>query len=182
MLTLSISVLVFNLFGFGLMTLLPAWSVKILHGDVTTNGALLAARGTGAVIGGLIIAALAGWRFRGKMWAGSSFILPLVMVGFALTRWLPLSLILLGLMGFTLVIIMNNSNAMVQSFVPDELRGRVMALYSLMFMGGGPIGALIIGVLADRISEPLTAVLCAAALLIFAIVIWLRRPEVRAME
>ena len=108
--------------------------------------------------------------------------MPVMVVGFALTRSLPLALFLLGMMGFSLVTMMNNSNAMVQSRVPDNLRGRVMALYSLMFMGGGPVGSLLIGSIAGWTSEPFTAILCAAALLVFAAAIWFYRPEVRAMQ
>ncbi len=181
-LTLTISVLVFNIVGFGPMTLMPAWAVTILHGDVTTNGWLLSARGIGAVIGGLAIAILASRKLRGKMWAASSFGLPLLLLAFALTNWLPLSLFWLGLVGLTLVIIMNNSNAMVQSTVPDHLRGRVMGLYSLTFMGGGPVGALLIGLLADATNEPLTIVVCAVATVLYAGLVWWFRPEVRAME
>jgi len=181
-LTLTISTLVFSMIGFGPMTLMPAWAVTVLGGDVTTNGLLLSARGIGAVIGGLAIAALASRKLRGKMWAASSFAMPLLLLAFAFTRWLPLSLFLLGLVGLALVTIMNNSNAMVQSSVPDHLRGRVMGLYSLTFMGGGPLGALAIGVFADRTSEPLTFVVCAIITLIYAGLIWFLRPEVRAMD
>ena len=67
---------------------------------------------------------------------------------------------------------MNNSNAMVQSIVPDELRGRVMGLYSLMFMGGGPLGALVAGTLAEGTSEVTTFIVCAVGMLIFAGLIW----------
>ena len=161
-LTLTLSVFVLNIVGFGPITLLPAWAVTILNGDVTTNGLLLSARGIGAVIGGLLIAAIASRGGRGKMWALSSILMPLTMIAFAASRNVPLSLLLMAMIGFTLVTVMNNSNAMVQSVVPDELRGRVMGLYSLMFMGGGPIGALLAGVLADRTSEPFTFYLCAA--------------------
>jgi len=180
--TLIISVLVLNVFGFGLITLMPAWAVSVLGGDVTTNGLLLSARGLGAVVGGLSIAVLSARRLRGKMWSTSSFLLPLVLLGFAATRFLPLSLVLMAAMGLFLISIMNNSNAMVQSLVPDDLRGRVMALYSLMMMGGTPIGALMVGVLADRTSEPLAVMTGAGVLLIFAVWIWLRRPEIRRME
>lgn len=180
-LTLTASVFFFNVFGFGLMTLMPAWAVNILKGDVTTNGLLLSARGAGAVVGGLFVAAMASRGFRGKIWSSSSFLIPIVMVAFALTRSLPLSLFFLGLMGLTMLIVLNNSNAMVQSRVPDALRGRVMSLYSLMFMGGGPIGSLVIGGLAAWTSEPMSAIICAGFLLVFAIVIWVYRPEVRAM-
>jgi MFS family permease len=179
--TLIISVLVLNVFGFGLITLMPAWAVSVLGGDVTTNGLLLSARGIGAVIGGLSIAALGG-RKRGKMWTISSFVLPLVLIAFAAARWLPLSLVLMAGMGFALIAIMNNSNAMVQHRVPDDLRGRVMGLYSLMMMGGLPIGSLMIGVLAERTSEPAAVVAGAVVLLIFASWIYLRRPAIRQME
>ena len=180
--TLSISTFVMNVFGFGLIVLIPAWAVSVLKGDVTTNGLLLSARALGAVIGGLLIAAIAGRGKRGRLWSTSSFLLPLVMAGFALTRWLPLSLILLAGMGFFLISIMNTSNAMVQSRVPDELRGRVMGIYSLMFMGGGPIGSLLVGEVASWTNEPMTALMCAGVMLIFAAFIWLGRPEVRAMD
>jgi MFS family permease len=108
--------------------------------------------------------------------------MPVYIILFAWTRSLPLALFFLGLIGFSLITIMNNSNAMVQSRVPDILRGRVMALYSLMFMGGGPVGSLMIGAVATWTSEPLTAVLCAVAMLLFSVGIWFYRPEVRSME
>ena len=180
-LTLAGSVFVLNILGFGPMTLLPAWSVQILHGDVTTNGLLLSARGIGALIGGLMIAALAGHKLRGKMWTISSFVLPVMMFIFAFSTSLPVSLFLLGIIGLAFIAIMNNSNAMVQSIVPDDLRGRVMAIYSLMFMGGGPVGSLIIGQVAEITSEPSTFVMCAVATLLFALAIWFLRPEVRRM-
>lgn len=180
--TLTLSVFYLNVFGFGLVTLMPAWAVDVLNGDVTTNGALLSARGAGAVVGGLTIAALSASGVRGKMWSISSFLLPAVMCFFALSRALPLSLALLAVMGFSLITIMNNNNAMVQSRVPDELRGRVMGLYSLMFMGGGPIGALMIGLIADRFGEPPTAMFYAAMVLVFAVFIWFFRPEIRRLR
>ena len=180
-LTLTVSVLVYAVFAFGLINLMPAWAVNVLGGDVTTNGLLLSARGAGAVIGGLTIAMFGGRGLRGKMWALSSLALPVVMVFFALTRWMPSALFWLGLTGLTTIIVMNNSNAMVQSLVPDDLRGRVMALYSMTFMAGGPVGSLFIGLLAEKTSEPLTAIFCAAVLAVFAALIWVFRPEVRRM-
>jgi MFS family permease len=181
-LTLTISVFVLNIVGFGPINLLPAWAVNVLKGDVTTNGLLLSVRGIGAVIGGLLIAATAGRGGRGKLWTASSILMPLTMLAFAVSRNLYLSLFLMAVVGFTLVTMMNNSNAMVMTAIPDELRGRVMGLYSLMFMGGGPLGALIVGLLAERTNEPFTFIICSIGTIIFAIVIWFSRPEVRAME
>jgi MFS family permease len=181
-LTLTISVFVLNIVGFGPINLLPAWAVNILKGDVTTNGLLLSVRGIGAVIGGLLIAATAGRGGRGKMWTAASILMPLTMLAFAASRSLTVSLFLMAVIGFTLVTVMNNSNAMVMTSVPDELRGRVMGLYSLMFMGGGPLGALLVGLFAARTNEPLTFYICAIGTFIFALVIWVSRPEVRAMD
>ena len=181
-LTLCISVLIYNVFANGVLTLLPAWAVKVLHGDVATNGWLLSARGLGAVIGGLVIATVASRGYRGRIWMTSSLLMPVIIAAFSFARWLPLSLLLLVAMGFSLLTIMNNSNAMVQSRTPDALRGRVMALYSLMFMGGGPIGALLIGLLADRTSEPVAALVSASVVAVFAGWIYIFRPQVRAMK
>ena len=180
--TLTGSVFIANIIGFGPIALLPAWAVEVLKGDVTTNGLLMSARGIGAVIGGLIIAAIVSRGGRGKWWGVSSLVLPVAMLAFALTRDLVVSLLLMGLIGFTMVTMMNNSNAMVQSIVPDDLRGRVMGLYSLMFMGGGPLGALVAGTMATQTNEVTTFVICAIGMLIFGGVIWFVRPEIRRMD
>lgn len=181
-LLLTLSVFYISIFGFGLITLMPAWAVEVLGGDVTTNGAMLSARGGGAVVGGLLIAALAGRGVRGKIWSFSSFLIPISMIAFAYARALPVALALLAVMGFSMITVMNNSNAMVQSRVPDVLRGRVMALYSLMFMGGGPVGSLMVGLFASRFGEQATAIVCAVALLLFAAGIFILRPDVREMR
>lgn len=179
--TLILTVFVLNVFGFGLITLVPAWAVTILHGDATTNGLLLSARGVGAVICGLLIASLSGSRFRGRMWSINSFILPLALAGFALSTWLPLSLVFMAVTGFALIAVLNNSNAMVQSRVPDDLRGRVMGIYSLMLLGGGPVGSLLVGVMAEHTSEQIAAYACAGILFLFSVWIWFFRPNVRQM-
>ncbi len=179
--TVVIAVFIINIFGFGLVTLIPAWAVEILKGDVTTNGLLISARGVGAVIGGLLIATMARSSFRGKMWSVNSFVLPVGITAFVLTRNLPLALVFMAVMGFALISIMNNSNAMVQSRVPDALRGRVMALYSLMLMGGGPLGSVAVSQVAEYAGAPTAGLICAAALAVFAVAIWFARPEVREM-
>jgi len=90
-------------------------------------------------------------------------------------------MIFLGLVGFALIAVLNNSNAMIQGRVPDALRGRVMAVYSLMLLGGGPVGALLVGLMADHTSEQFTALVCAGILLAFSVWIWLFHSEIRKM-
>jgi MFS family permease len=171
-----------TLFGLGIVTLIPAWSVTVLSGDAKTNGFLLAARGIGSLIAALTIAALGRFRSRGKVWTVNSILLPISMFIFAIMTWLIPSLIAIAAMGFTFMMIVNLSNAMVQTRITDEMRGRVMGVYTFFFFGAFPIGSLIAGWSADAIGEPLTVVISAAILLVFALwVIW-RQPALRVME
>jgi MFS family permease len=180
--TLITSELLLSIIGYGPLILLPAWAVKILNGDVATNGLLLSVFGIGAVLGGLLIATLASRRNRGKVWTSGSIIMPLAMFAFALSRNLPLSLFCLGWMGLSYLALETNNSAIVQSSVPDELRGRVIGLFTLMYTGGEPLGALAVGLLADKTSEPIAFYICSIGMMLFAFQIWLRRPEVRAIK
>jgi MFS family permease len=180
-LMLILSVFFINVFGFGLLPLIPAWAVDVLGGDVRTNGYLLSARGVGAVIGALTIAALASRGIRGRLWTLSSFLIPLGLVAFALLPTLKASLILLGVVGFALINLMNNSNAMIQSRVPDELRGRVMAIFTLSMMGGMPIGSALLGPLAEQIGIARAVLAGSIILLVYAAWVFWKHPEVRRM-
>jgi MFS family permease len=171
-----------SLFGLSVVTLLPAWSVDVLKGDVTTNGLLLSARGAGALLGALMVASLGRMKVQGKLWTAGSFIMPLTLLFFAGTRWLPLAMFVLVLAGWGFMIQANTSNALVQTQVPDHLRGRVMGIYTLVFFGGMPLGALLAGGLANYLGEPLTLTLGAIALLVCSAVVWLVLPGLRRGE
>jgi MFS family permease len=171
-----------SLFGFSIVTLIPAWAVEILGGDATTNGLLLSARGVGALAGALMIASLGRFRFKGKVLTFGSFVLPGVLLLFAAVRWLPLSLAALVGVGWGFMMNVNIINALVQTQVSDDLRGRVMGIYTLTFLGFMPIGSLLIGILAAHTSEPTAAVLSALVLLGFATLVWVCMPRLRALE
>jgi MFS family permease len=74
---------------------------------------------------------------------------------------------------------MSSSNTLIQAMVPDQLRGRVMAVYSMMLMGMAPFGALLGGALADRLGAPLTVMMGAVACLGGALIFGLRLPKIR---
>jgi MFS family permease len=103
-----------SLFGLGFITLMPAWAVNVLGGDVKTNGLLQSARGLGALLGALMIAYLGSIKSRGKLLTLGSFIFPSLLIVFALVRWLPLSLIVLVGVGWGFMLLVNLSNALVQ--------------------------------------------------------------------
>jgi MFS family permease len=152
-----------SVFGFSAVTLLPAWSVKILGGDARTNGLLQSARGAGAVLAALGIASLGSFRGRGRLLTAGSLAFPVVLVALSFTRSLPFSLGALFLAGTAFITLFNLSNTLVQTLVPDRVRGRVMSVYNLAFLGMAPIGSLAIGAAAERFGEP-------SALLAFALV------------
>lgn len=173
---------IITLFGIGIATLIPAWAVVVLKGDSTTNGFLLAARGFGSLIGSLLIAAMGRIRFRGKIWTISSVVMPIMMIVFANMRSLIPALLAIAAMGFAFMMIVNLSNAMVQTRIADEMRGRVMGIFTFFFFGAFPLGSLISGWTADVIGEPNTVIASAVILLVFVgLLIW-KQPALRAME
>lgn len=176
------TVFVVGMFGMSLMSLMPAWAVDVLKGDVKTNGWLLSARGVGALMGALTVAAFSARSVRGKLWSIGSMLLPLLMLVFSLMRIVPLSLAALILVGWAFMTVMNTSNAIVQLRVPDNLRGRVMSFYTLLFFGAMPVGALLLGWLADKFSAPFAVWVASGALFIYFVFIWIRYPEVRKLE
>jgi len=171
-----------SIFGIGMMTLLPAWATDILHGNVTTNGVLVSARGFGSMVSALMLAYLGNRKFRGKLWTLGAFMMPIMLFFFAWIRWLPLSLAALVGMGWSFMMVMNNSNAMIQSQVPDNLRGRVMSVYTLVFFGSMPLGSLFAGAFAQKFNEPLTVVIGAGVLMVMAIGSVIFLPGIRRQE
>jgi MFS family permease len=171
-----------NLFGQSFATLIPAWAVRILGGDATTNGLLQSARGLGALICALLIASLGRFNYRGKLVTLSTFALPITLLIFAHVRWLPLSLLALLAIGMAAIPIINLCNSIVQTEVPDVLRGRVMGVYMLIFMGMWPLGGLWAGTVAQQLGEPPVVVIGASIVLAVAAGLYVFFPKLRALE
>jgi len=173
------SVGIVSIFGIGMMNLLPAWATDVLHGDVTTNGWLVSARGLGSMISALMLAYWGLRKLRGRMWTAGTFVMPVMLFVFAWIRLVPLSLVALLGVGWGFMMVTNNAQAVVQSLVPDNLRGRVMGVYTLVFFGSMPIGALLAGTAAGKIGEPTTVMAGAVLLMVMAIAAWIFLPEIR---
>lgn len=170
------------LFGFSLMTLIPAWAVNVLGGDVKTNGLLLSARGVGALIGALMIASLGSRKIRGKLITLASITLPLTMLIFSISSWIPVSVLAMAGIGWSLIMSTNVSNALVQTSVPEAIRGRVMGIFTLILFGGNPIGSLVVGNSASFFTERIAVMANTVVLVLFAVFLWLRRPFIRKLE
>jgi len=177
---LIINLGIISLAGFGFVTLLPVWAVDVLGGNATTNGFLHTARGLGALSGALLIAAIGQSYPRGKLFTIGTFVMPLFLFIFSFTKILPTSFLALLGTGWGFMVMVNLSNTLVQINVTDELRGRVMGIFTFTFFGFMPLGSLINGALADKIGAPTTiqinaSILLAAAVILFAIFPFIRK-------
>jgi MFS family permease len=101
------------------------------------------------------------------------------LVLFALSRTFWVSAALLVGVGFAMMLQMGSSNTLIQSMVPDHLRGRVMSVYSMMFTGMAPFGALLAGLVADRFGAPATVAMGGAICLAAAGIFWTQLPQIR---
>ncbi len=171
-----------SLFGLSFATLLPAWSVKILGGDSATNGFLQSARGAGALSSALFIASLGRFNYKGRLLTIGSIAFPVMMFVFSFVHIIPLSLIIIFALGSALILAMNIANSLVQTLVPDNLRGRVMGVYTLTFFGLLPIGALLMGTLAEHLGEAESILICSIITLSVALSIFFFAPSIKRLK
>jgi MFS family permease len=143
-----------SLTGMPYTVLMPVFADAVLRGGPSAYGVLMAASGIGALGGALTMTARKGVFGLGRWVAVSAGAFGASLVLFAASRSMVLSVILLVPVGASMLIEMAASNSLIQAMVPNQLRGRVMAVYSMMFMGMAPFGALLAGVLADGIGAP----------------------------
>jgi MFS family permease len=168
-----------SLVGMPYTVLMPIFADQILHGGARGLGILMGATGVGALFGALTLAAKTGVKGLGRWvaFACGSFGGSLFLFSFSRSFWF--SVVLLLPAGYSMMLQMACSNTLVQTMVPDHLRGRVMSVYSMMFMGMAPFGAFFGGALAHRVGAPITVAAGGVACVLGAI--WFGRalPELR---
>jgi MFS family permease len=159
--------------------LMPIFAVKILHGGASAYGWLMGAVGVGAMFGALALAMRQELRGLGNVVAFAATGLGISLVLFSASRWFWVSFAILILTGFTMMMQFTATNTLIQSMVPDQLRGRVMSLYAMMFLGMSPIGSLLAGWLADRIGAPVTVAIGGLASCLGGLVFARKWPSMR---
>jgi MFS family permease len=180
-LALVVLVAAFSVFGFPFLVLMPVVARDVLHTDARGYGVLMAAVGIGAMLGALGLA-VAGRRVpkgRALLAGGSAFATLLVL--FATARSFSLAALLLALVGCAMIITTALANTMLQTIVPDELRGRVMAFYAFVFVGMAPFGAFLAGLLAEHTSAPVAIAWGGVGCLVAALLVAWSVPELRRM-
>jgi predicted MFS family arabinose efflux permease len=141
--------------GMPFAVLMPVFADRVLHGGPSALGLLLGATGIGALAAALVLASRRSARGLGRWVAGSAAGFGASLVAFSLARSLSTAVALLVVAGFFMMTQMAASNTLLQVLTPDALRGRIMAFYSMMFMGMAPFGALGAGAAAERLGAPL---------------------------
>jgi len=159
--------------------LMPAYAVHVIHTDARGLGALMAASGIGAVVGALLIAAF-NMRRRATMWFVSGLIASLGVASLGIfdsLGWASLVLIFVGLGTQSFI---GSSNVLVQILAPDDMRGRVISVYSMIALGLVPGGALLVGTIA-RFTD-LRFVFIGAGILCMLVGVWTycAHPKLRA--
>jgi MFS family permease len=161
-----------SLLGLQYSVFMPIFANDILHVGAKGLGLLMSAAGVGAVLGALQFAAKTSYKGLAKGIAAMSVTCACGLIVFSQSHVFWLSAAVLFVVGFAATSQMAATNTTVQNRVPDELRGRVMAVYATMFMGVQPLGALLAGGIAKKIGAPPTLAifgsLCLAGSLVFA--------------
>jgi MFS family permease len=139
----------------------------------------MGATGIGALMGALLLASRTQVRGLGRFVFLSCGGFGATLILFSLSRWYALSVALLVPVGFCMMVQMASSNTLIQAMVPDDLRGRTMAVYSMMFMGMAPLGALLAGAAADRITAPGTVAVGGAVAILGATLFARHLPKIR---
>jgi MFS family permease len=175
-LALLVLVGVNSFFGMTYSTLAPIFADNVLHAGESGYGLLMGAAGIGALIGALNLAVQSGRSDvrRGRLILFGGGVFSVALAGFALSGNFLLSLVMLAGVGWSMISLNATTNTVIQTSTPDHLRGRVMSVYALLFLGIAPAGSLLAGFLTDLWGAPaalfLNAVIC--GLTVFAIWRW----------
>jgi len=137
-----------------LRTLAPVFAKNVLHGGAQTLGFLMSAAGVGAITGALFLTKRKTTRLLKKIVSFTGILLGLGMICFALSRSLPLSLLFIAIAGFSQMMHTACTNTLLQLYVDDDKRGRVMSFYTVCLQGTMPFGSLLAGAIAGIIGGP----------------------------
>jgi len=159
--------------------LMPIFADRILHGGARGLGILMGATGVGALLAALTLAARSGLRGLGRFVGVAAVCFGVSLIAFSQSKIFLLSVILLVPVGYSMMLETTSSNTLIQAMVPDELRGRVLAVYTMMFMGMAPLGSLFAGILAHRFGAPLTLSIGGVAAIVAGTIFLTRLQEFR---
>jgi MFS family permease len=171
----------YSIFGMPFISMMPVVARNVLQTDAAGYGFLLTCVGIGALTGALTLAAL-GYRVpRGRLYMASAYTFPSLLIIFSFIRSLPIAAAILLLIGFTMILNSALANALLQSIVPDELRGRVVSAYVFVYLGFTPIGSFAMGAFAKMTNVQIAIAMSATIMLLYAAWTFFRHPDLRSV-
>jgi MFS family permease len=172
---------VVSLFGMPYTVLMPIFARDVLHGGAHTLGFLTGATGIGALVSAAYLATRKSVLGLGRVIPVVTVIFGISLIAFGFSHWLALSIVVLLFAGFGMMQQMAASNTILQTIVEEDKRGRVMAFYSMAFVGMSPFGSLFAGELAARIGAPKTVMISGAVCIAGALIFLTQLPSIRAL-
>jgi MFS family permease len=157
-----------SLFGAPYFTMVPVYARDIFHLNETGLALMMGTAGAGAFAGALLVAYLGDFHRKGWFVLGGAILFGICIANFALTTNLTLSLIYLFGLGFALVCSVAVTNTLLQKLVTDQMRGRVMSMFIMSFMGTMPIGNIVAGYLSTQFGPPRTLAAGGLIITVFA--------------
>jgi MFS family permease len=171
-----------SLFGAPYLSMIPVYARDIFHMDQDGNALLMGISGAGAFVGALVLAYLGNFKHKGWSVLSGAFGFALCLIGFALSTHLYVSLAFIFGMGFAIVSCVAVVNTLLQQLVTDEMRGRVMSMFILSFIGTMPIGNLIAGASAERFGAPPTLATGGFIIALFIVIVTLKDKRLRELH
>jgi MFS family permease len=179
--TILLLFLAVGVFGWSYAVLMPAFARDVLGRGANGYGVLMSASGTGAFVGALIVATYGHLFTPRKIALGGVWLFSAALLAISFTKNFPLAFLFLFAAGFGMLLFFSTSNTVLQTIVPDEMRGRVMGVWSLVFGAMIPLGSLEAGAVAHWLGTCFAlafgAIICGASALVTLCVI--RRREAR---
>jgi MFS family permease len=181
-LVLVVLVAMVSMFGLPYLVMMPAFARDVLNVGARGLGYLVAAAGAGALLGGIHLAMLKSHRRRGPVVLAATLIFFAAILLFCLSRRPLLSALLLAVVGGAMVSSVATVNSLIQTLVPDSIRGRVLSMHTMAFLGFTPLGSLLVGALAEHWGAPTALALSSGFALLATAVILFAAPAVRRLH
>jgi len=162
-------------------SLMPAYAKDVLGGGPQTLGLLLSAAGAGALISTLYLAGRATIRGLGRVIAIAALTCGLALAAFAYAALLPIAVMLMVAVGGGVILAAASVSTILQTIVPDRLRGRVAGFYSMAFLGMAPLGNIAAGALADVAGVQATFAANGLVAAVSALWFWRALPTLREL-
>ena len=171
-----------SLFGAPYFTLIPIYARDIFHLGETGLAVMMGTAGAGASFGALLVAYLGDFRRKGWLVLGGAITFGVFISSFGLASRLPLSLAFLFGVGFSLVVCVATINTLLQKLVTDQMRGRVMSMFILSFLGTMPIGNIIAGTVSSHFGPQYTLAIGGLIISLFAAGVMIFNERVRNLH